>query len=165
MGQWHCTVGGQRYGPVELEALRQWLAEGRLKPSDLVWTEGMASWQPAGLVPEVGAQAGSFPPAGPAAPPLSGEPYPFPARYAKPHRANTVLVFGILGLVVCPVLGIVAWVMGNNDLREMDAGVMDPFGRDTTKTGRILGIVGTILAVASLGMFLLILLAGGLSSM
>lgn len=47
MAQWHCTVGGKQFGPVEREILLQWAAEGRLSPGDLVWSEGMDSWQPA----------------------------------------------------------------------------------------------------------------------
>ena len=63
----------------------------------------------------------------------------------KPHRASLVFTFGILGLVLCHPLAPVAWYLGQQDLREMDAGVMDPAGRDMTHTGRILGIVGTVL--------------------
>jgi hypothetical protein len=65
----------------------------------------------------------------------------------KPHRATTVLVLGILSLVVCAPLGIAAWLMGNSDIKEMDAGVMDPSGRSTTNAGRICGIIGTILLI------------------
>ena len=61
----------------------------------------------------------------------------------RPHRGSIVLVYGILGLVVCQLLGIAAWRMGNDDLREMDFGRMDPSGRDLTKAGRILGIIAT----------------------
>lgn len=63
----------------------------------------------------------------------------------QPHRASTVLVLGILGIVVCFICGIVAWSMANKDLKMMDAGQMDPAGRDQTNTGKICGIVGTIL--------------------
>ena len=66
----------------------------------------------------------------------------------KPHRATLILIFGILGLVgICWPLGIVAWVMGNGDLKEMDAGAMDPSGRSMTNAGRICGIIGTILLI------------------
>ncbi|HEU0039536.1 MAG TPA: hypothetical protein VFR76_09695 [Verrucomicrobiae bacterium] len=59
-----------------------------------------------------------------------------------------ILIFGILGLVgICWPLGIVAWVMGNGDLKEMDAGAMDPSGRSMTNAGRICGIIGTILLI------------------
>lgn len=56
-----------------------------------------------------------------------------------------ILIFGILGLVICGPLGIVAWVMGNSDLKEMDAGTMDPSGRSITQGGKICGMIATIL--------------------
>ncbi len=65
----------------------------------------------------------------------------------QPHRGTMILVFGILGLLVCFPFGIVAWVMGNTDLKAMDAGAMDPEGRGTTQAGKIIGIVATILNV------------------
>lgn len=72
----------------------------------------------------------------------------------KPHRGTLILVFGILGLVTCQIFGIVAWIMGNNDLREMDAGIMDPEGRANTSAGRICGMI----SAALLGLALLIIL-------
>ena len=68
----------------------------------------------------------------------------------KPHRGTVILVLGILGLVVCGPLGIAAWVMGSGDMKEMDAGTMDPAGRGTTQAGKICGIIGTVLFVLSL---------------
>jgi len=76
----------------------------------------------------------------------------------KPHRASTVLVLGILGLVVCNVLGVIAWVMGNSDLAEMRAGTMDPSGYGTTNAGRICGIIATVLMIIGL-IFLVIYFA------
>jgi len=61
-----------------------------------------------------------------------------------------ILVFGILGLVLCQVFGIVAWVMGSGDLKEMDAGTMDPSGRGMTQAGKICGMIATILMIISL---------------
>ena len=63
----------------------------------------------------------------------------------RPHRGVLILVFGILGFVICPFFGVAAWVMGNTDLREMNYGRMDPSGRDFTKAGRICGIISTVL--------------------
>lgn len=71
-----------------------------------------------------------------------------------------ILVFGILGLVCCIIFGIIAWVMGNGDLREMDAGRMDPSGRGLTQAGKICGIVSVALAVVGLVIGLLISLMG-----
>jgi len=61
----------------------------------------------------------------------------------------TVLVLGILSLVGCNcfILGIIAWAMAVNDLRDMKAGVMDPSGEGMTTTGKVLGIVSVVLAV------------------
>ena len=61
-----------------------------------------------------------------------------------------ILVFGIIGWMSCLPLSIAAWVMGNNDLRAMDAGRMDPDGRGLTQAGRILGMVACILLILTL---------------
>lgn len=68
-----------------------------------------------------------------------------------------ILVLGILGLVtwwLCIpaslICGIAAWVMGNSDLREMDAGRTDPTGRGMVQAGRIIGIIATALACLSI---------------
>ena len=74
----------------------------------------------------------------------------------KPHRVTLILVLGILGLVVCGPLGIAAWIMGNGDLKEMDAGAMDPSGRSTTNAGRICGIIATILLAISIVVCILV---------
>jgi predicted Zn finger-like uncharacterized protein len=67
-------------------------------------------------------------------------------RYYQPHRGPMILTFGILSLIVLPIVfGPMAWVMGNNDLREMRAGRMDPEGRSSTEAGRICGMIATLL--------------------
>ena len=72
-----------------------------------------------------------------------------------PHRGSMILVFGVLGLVLCMPLGIVAWVMGNGDLRQMDAGTMDDSGRGMTQAGKILGIISVVLNVIAVVIWLL----------
>ena len=67
----------------------------------------------------------------------------------KPHRGGAILALGIIGIVVCFITGIIAWVMGSNDLKEMDAGMRDKSGYSLTKAGMICGIIGVILAVLS----------------
>ncbi|MDF1811802.1 MAG: hypothetical protein P1V20_06295 [Verrucomicrobiales bacterium] len=74
----------------------------------------------------------------------------------QPHRGTTVLVLGILGLVACPICGIIAWVMGNKDLAAMAAGQMDREGEGNTKVGKICGIIATILWI--LGMIAWVLM-------
>ena len=65
----------------------------------------------------------------------------------RPHRGVLILVLGILGIVCCSICGIIAWVMGNGDLREIDTGRMDPSGRGLTQAGKICGIISVILAI------------------
>ena len=144
MQQWYCVVGGQQYGPIGEDVLRQWLAQGRILHTDLVWREGMAEWAQASRAPGLTATAGVTLPA-------------MPQTYLKPHRGTTVLVLGIIGLVACFICGIIAWVMGNADLREMDAGVMDPSGRDMTNAGKVCGMIATLLVLAGLLFYCLFL--------
>ncbi|MFN3149653.1 DUF4190 domain-containing protein [Bremerella sp.] len=83
----------------------------------------------------------------------------------KPHRGVLILVLGILGLIVCCLCAPAAWYMGSQDLAEIDAGRMDPEGRQMTQIGMILGMVGVGLWV--LGIIVqvaLVLLAGGLAA-
>lgn len=73
------------------------------------------------------------------------------AHYA-PHRGVIILVMGILAIVtgLHLILGPIAWVMGNNDIKEIQAGRMDPEGEGMTNIGRILGMVATILGIIGL---------------
>jgi hypothetical protein len=72
-------------------------------------------------------------------------------RDLAPHRGGMILAFGILSLIIFPIIfGPIAWIMGNNDLREMHAGRMDPEGEGNTNAGRICGIIGTVLGIIGL---------------
>ena len=158
MRQWHCYVGGQRYGPVADDVLREWAASGRLRPTDNVWTEGMANWAPASTV------GGLFASAAAAMQAATG------FNYARPHRGGTVLALGIIGMVVelCCIIGlvlsIIAWVMGAGDLKEMAAGRMDRSGEGMTRAGMICGIIGVVLGVLStvvgLAYYFMVVMAG-----
>ncbi len=70
------------------------------------------------------------------------------------------MVLGILSLVMCAPLGIAAWVMGNGDLKQMDAGAMDPTGRSVTNGGRICGMIATILLCVGVVVFIALLALG-----
>jgi hypothetical protein len=62
-------------------------------------------------------------------------------------------VIGIVGLVGAP-LGIVAWVLGQRDLRSMAANRMDARGKGLTHAGWVCGIVGTI--VSAIGLVIMV---------
>jgi hypothetical protein len=64
--------------------------------------------------------------------------------YAYPSRSGTVLTLGILSLVLCHVLGPIAWSMGNEELRRIDGGQAPAFSRGNVAAGRICGIIGTV---------------------
>jgi len=69
----------------------------------------------------------------------------------KPHRGTLILVLGVLGVVCCSIFtAIPAWIMGSADLKEMDAGTMDPEGRGITNAGKICGMIGCILFIVGI---------------
>ncbi len=79
----------------------------------------------------------------------------------EPHRGVLILLLGIGSLVVFGPLGPFAWILGNKDLKEMDAGRMDPEGRSQTQIGKICGMIASILMVVSfVGFCLMFLLCG-----
>jgi hypothetical protein len=73
-------------------------------------------------------------------------------RRLTPHRGGMILTFGILAIIGIGALifGPLAWFLGNADLAAMRAGRMDPSGEGQTNTGRILGMIATILIVVLL---------------
>ena len=78
----------------------------------------------------------------------------------KPHRGTLILVLGILSIVMCGIFtAIPAWIMGNTDLAEMNAGTMDSSGRGLTNAGRIMGmiicIIGILAIIAVIGLLVL----------
>ena len=84
-------------------------------------------------------------------------------EHQAPHRATLVLIMGILAICcVAPIItGTIAWILGNSDLKEMDAGRMDSSGRGQTQTGKTLGMVGVIInVVLILGYCFIMIIAG-----
>jgi len=79
----------------------------------------------------------------------------------RPHRGTLILVLGILGFVGCGIFtAIPAWVMGHSDLKEMEAGTMDPTGRGLTQAGKILGMIHCILIILAMVIFFVLALLG-----
>ena len=82
----------------------------------------------------------------------------------RPHRGVLLLILGLAGLMPCGFTGPFAWVLGERDLEDMRRGLIDPEGESLTSTGRVLGMIGTILMLALFfcgGPALLALMAGG----
>jgi hypothetical protein len=50
---WYYAKNKERFGPVSLAELRSLVAQGKLRPADLVWTDQLPAWTPAGKVREL----------------------------------------------------------------------------------------------------------------
>ena len=66
----------------------------------------------------------------------------------QPHymflpRGGTIMALGICSLVLCSVLGPVAWAMGNEELRRIALGQTSPESHSQAAAGRVCGIVAT----------------------
>jgi hypothetical protein len=90
------------------------------------------------------------------------QPGPYGGGYAQPHpQGTTVLVLGIVGLVVCPIVSIIGWVQGNRALREIDANPQAYTNRQNVVIGRILSIVGVALWVLGIIFYVLLFVVLG----
>jgi hypothetical protein len=105
-----------------------------------------------------------------------GQPYAYQPPAPKHPSATTAMVLGIIGLVgilscggVTLVLSPFAWAIGSRAVKEIDAAPPGTVGgRDEANSGRIMGIIGTVLLIlAALAVVILIVglvAVGGSSS-
>lgn len=83
---------GQQYGPVNLDQMRRWIAENRVRPETLVQPEGSTDWKPLHSIPELAAELKAAPPTiTPLAVPPSAAPNP---------RASNKIPAGICGILL-----------------------------------------------------------------
>jgi membrane protease subunit (stomatin/prohibitin family) len=70
--QWYFAANNEQQGPYDLAGLAAQAGQGALRPSTLVWRQGLAQWTPAEQVPELANLLASTPPPlpPPAPPPL-----------------------------------------------------------------------------------------------
>ena len=155
------TPEGQVYGPVARQTMDDWVAEGRVTNGCQLRTDRDLRWQAAdefyGVLRPQPRSRPVAQPTRPTAPVTTRQ-----TQFLAPHRGVLVLLLGIFGWVfACPVFSVIAWAVGNTDLREMRLGRMDPAGMDTTRFGKILGMVHTLicLGVLLVAFFLMVLMA------
>ena len=60
-------------------------------------------------------------------------------------NGSLILVLGILGLVLCPVFGLIAWSMGTSALRTLEEEGDDGAERGLVAAGRVCGIIAVVL--------------------
>ena len=121
MAAWFYARGGQQLGPIEFGQLQALAAQRQLAPEDLVWTEGMADWQPAKRI-----QALSFSPIAQAAQPVSqtsSTPVSYQAINAPSSDQSTLAITGfvlsVLGPFSCGATGLGGVVCGWSALNAM----------------------------------------------
>jgi TM2 domain-containing membrane protein YozV len=92
---------GRQYGPANLEQMRRWIAENRVRPETLVQAEGSPDWKPLTSFPELAASFTASPPpfVPPASPPMS---HP---------RASNKIPAGICGIILGG-LGVHKFILG-----------------------------------------------------
>jgi TM2 domain-containing membrane protein YozV len=95
---------GQQYGPVNIEQLRLWLAENRLRADTLVQAEGSLDWKPLSSFPELAAELKSIPPT---ITPPSAVP---PVAESNP-RASDKIPAGICGILL-GTFGVHKFILG-----------------------------------------------------
>jgi hypothetical protein len=130
MANWFLQQGEQRLGPMPVEALRDMAANGQVAATDLVWTDGMASWQPASSQPWF--QTGVAPYQPPYAPPpvfgQPAQPYVQPGSILggqQPYIAEPPSLTGwSIAVLLCCCLpgGIIGLVQSNKVKSQWAAG-------------------------------------------
>ncbi|MFJ4658565.1 hypothetical protein ACIP5Y_45460 [Nocardia sp. NPDC088792] len=108
--------------------------------------------QPPGYPPAGGYGRPGYPPAG-----YFGAPPP------DHPQATTILIVGILSVVLCQILGPVAWVMGRRARDEIDASNGGIGGRTLVTVGYVCGIVATCLLLLYVTIFVIAILAAAFS--
>jgi len=88
---------------------------------------------------------------------------PAPGPLPGSGKATTSLVTGIIGILCCGLLGIVALVTGKQATTEAAAAGYPQPGN--AKAGIILGWIGIALMVVGLLVWIVLIVAGGIGSM
>jgi len=96
------------------------------------------------------------------APPPGGYGQPMPGGMGQQHgSATTAMILGILGLVLCGLLGIPAFIIGRKAEREILASNGALTGEGMAKAGWIMGLISMIFIVLGI-VLVIVLIAGGL---
>jgi hypothetical protein len=119
--EWFYNVGGQKRGPVGSADLKRLADSGVLKPTDLVWKEGLAAWVAAssikGLFPQP--DKPSPPPPPPVAPVARPAPATAPASGLHPQRLVAGIAAAIGGVATflpwatVPIMGTIDGTAGD----------------------------------------------------
>ncbi len=140
---WMQAADGQLYGPVDRPTLDRWFAEGRVADNYMIRQGESGTFLPSGNFRPVAASSSSNPFASAAA--TGTGTYAPAATYPKPDQSGLILAMGIMSFLVCGICGIIAWVMGNTALKDIQAGRHDPANKGLVQVGYYLGMTSVLL--------------------
>jgi len=143
---WVIGADQREYGPVSLEDVRLWIAQGRLTAQSLARPDQTVGWRPLTDFPEF-AQALAQ-----AAPAVYAQPTSGSIPSSTNNMAMTSLILGCLSLVCCQPLAIVGLILGLIALNQTRT--------DPTKGGKGLAIAGVAVSIAGIVFFGLLLVFG-----
>src|SRR3989304_381446 len=129
--QWYIARDGKQHGPLSDVEMRTFVAQGHLKPTDLIWRPGFADWRPAPAVfpfqspeaPSPALRAAVTRPAGSARPPApegrrSFEPNRIRVAQgsddAQPSRLRRILGVVLLLVLIAAGGGWYVWQKGSD---------------------------------------------------
>jgi hypothetical protein len=87
--EWYLARDGQQHGPISAPEMNKIIELGYLLPTDLVWRQGLADWQPASVAFPTKAAEPSPPPAPPAPPPPASHGITAPTAPAPDDSAKS----------------------------------------------------------------------------
>ena len=112
----------KEYGPISLDQLRQWIAEGRANAQTRVLVEGTAEWRTVGQIPELAALL-------PTAAPIAAGPAPMPSAMPGMTSPAAYAVSGpSIGLICVAVIGFLLHA-ANMLLKILGLGMMAASGQ------------------------------------
>lgn len=141
---------GKEYGPISLEVLRQWVAEGRANGQTRILPEGGTEWKTIAEVPELSSLPGSTPAIPAATPATLSVPAAAPRNNSLAVAGLTLGIISLtLGLCCCygfpfSIPGIICSSIGLSQIKK------DPLreqGKNLATVGLILSILSIVLGV------------------
>jgi len=156
--------GGEVYGPVDWNTLVAWKNQGRVGANYRVRRGESGAWQVASATLLFSSSVNPYADRSPnGASPYAAPHYQY--AYSRQDRSGVILTIGILSLVLlvtcgpfATILGIIAWILGAQDMRAMRDGQLDPNTKGTLQTGYYLGMASTLLSVLCFGGYILMII-------
>lgn len=137
---------GKQYGPISVEVLRQWIAEGRVNSQTLAQSEGGTDWKPLGSFAEFGTIFSSATP-----PPVANFAIPQPVPTAPKNCGMAIagLVMGILALIQCCSLlfGILGIIFSSIAISQINQRPTELTGKGMAQAGLAMSIAGIVINI------------------